>query len=285
MFNASHAVGESPGYCGFSVTAVYAPVPSMQTQLGGCVHERGELSPADCDDASRIGTPSHSEISEALRMEGIADSPVQSQITDRFHERDNMTSVDADLANSIAAPTVSEMCEALRMGGTVDMSSSEDCFRVLFFQNSVIIREAIVNRLMMSKKSSGISTFSSLSGSGESSGRASVGSQKRTKESPPKVFCCPVCPAVLNEKDFGRHIRDWVEKVGKVAASGHCPGIQDANHPLLSKFGGGTVKDRVSACSAYIKSFVHPGAYDASSAAGSGRHITVAQRIAELLRP
>ncbi len=285
MFNAGHAAGESPGYCGFSVTTVFAPVPSMHPQLGGYVHERGELLSTDSDRASPNATPSHSELSEALRMKDGGCTFESSQFSGRVHERDDLTSADADLASSITAPTVSEMCEALRMGGTVNMSSSEDCFRVLFFQNSVIIREAIVNRLMMSKKSSGLSSFSSLTDSGESSGCASVSSTKRAKESPPKVFCCPVCPAVLNEKDFGRHIKDWVEKVGKVAASGCCPGIQDGNHPLLLKFRDGTVKDRVSACSAYIRSFVHPGAYDALSGEGSGRHIIVAQRIAELLRP
>jgi hypothetical protein len=125
----------------------------------------------------------------------------QSQLLDHDHDRAALSSVDVDeeMSSSIAAPTVSEMCEALRMGSTVDMSNPAECFRVLFYQNSVMLREAIVSR-RLSKKSSGRSSFSSLTGSGESSGRASVGSQKRTKLAPPKVFD-KILFAVRDHKD------------------------------------------------------------------------------------
>ena len=210
----------------------------------------------------------------------------QSQLLNCDNDHNAFSSADVDeaLSSSIAAPTVSEMCEALRMGGTVDMSNPAECFRVPFFQNSVMLREAIVSR-RFSKKSSGETSFSSLTGSGESSGRASVGSNKRTKLAPPKVFRCPCCPAILNEKDFGRHVEKWVDKLGKRVASGDCPGIQDEHHPLLQQFRDGSLQDRVSACSRDIRSLLHPGAYDALSPEGSGRHVIVAQRIAELMQP
>jgi len=186
----------------------------------------------------------------------------------------------------ILAPSMVEMCEALQMGQNVDFASSSDCFRVLFTQNSVILREAIANRrqFFVERSSSRNSTLSSNATSGTGTSGDSSGSQKKPKASPPQVFQCPVCPALLNEKDFDRHILDWIRKVGK-PANGFCPGIQDVNHPLFSLFPMMHLEDRLDALVSDIRSLIHPGAYDALSAEGSGRHIVVAQRFAELLRP
>ena len=217
---------------------------------------------------------------------GVGFAPVPSLMsqTDSSVRCATMLSAVDDPSGSVVAPTMEEMCEALSMASTVDMQSSADCFRVLFYQNSVIIRDAICHRRLLSRNSSGRSSVSSLTVSGESSGGSSD-SQKKPKLSPPQVFCCPVCPAQLNEKDFGRHVKDWPDKVGKRVPSGHCPGIQDVNHPLLSRFPGNSLLESVSACSAYFKSLVRPGAYDSLRPEGSGRHIIVAQRISELMQP
>ena len=99
------------------------------------------------------------------------------------------------------------------------------------------------------------------------------------------VFCCPLCMRVFNERLFFRHVSFWPQNVGERVPRGGCPGIQDEHHPLLQRFRDGSLQDRVSACSRDIRSLLHPGAYDALSPAGSGRHVIVAQRIAELLQP
>jgi hypothetical protein len=192
-------------------------------------------------------------------------------------------------SNSIVAPSLEEMCDALAMGGAVDLGNSQECFRVLFAQNNVILREAICSRrlLLVERSASRSSTLSSMTTSGTSAG-SSGSSQKKLKlsqGSPPKVFCCPLCSVMLNEKDFDRHVLAWVKKVGKrVVHSGDCPGIQDLNHPLISRFPHGELVDRVDACSSDIRSLLHPGAYDSLSPEGSGRHIIVSQRIAAMMQ-
>ena len=199
--------------------------------------------------------------------------------------------VDQDLSSSVDAPTVSELFEALNMATSVDMQSNADCFRVLFRQNSVLLREAICRRRLWNGVASGrSSTFSSLPNSGGDSGD-SGGSYKKVKLAPPsKVFQCPVCPPkhgtpnLYNEKDFARHVEEWPERVARRVEKGCCSGFLDINHPLLSTFAGTTLLEKVSACSTYFRSLVRPGAYDSLLPEGSGRHILVAQRVSELMQ-
>jgi hypothetical protein len=198
---------------------------------------------------------------------------------------DIVSELNAAVQSMVVAPTEEEMFEALSMGSSVDVTNSADCFRVLFHQNSVILREAISQR--RDARVVSVSRNSNLSSMTTSGGNSSGSdARKKLRLSPPQVFQCPVCPQVLNEKDFSRHVKDWVEKVGtRVVASGHCPGIQDENHPLLIHFTSGDLKARVRSLSADIRSLVHPGAYDTMRPEGSGRHIDVANRIAALMQP
>jgi hypothetical protein len=199
--------------------------------------------------------------------------------------------VDEDISPSVDAPTVHELFEALNMATSVDMQSNADCFRVLFRQNSVLLREAICRRRLWNGVASGQSSASSsLPNSGGDSGD-SGGSHKKVKLAPPaKVFQCPVCPLkhgnpiLLNEKDFARHVEEWPERVERRVEKGCCSGFQDINHPLLSAFAGTTLLEKVSACSKFFRSLVRPGAYDALLPEGSGRHILVAQRVFELMQ-
>jgi hypothetical protein len=129
-----------------------------------------------------------------------------------------------------------------------------------------------------------------LTTTGSSSARSSPysgssDSPVRKRQSPPKLFVCPVCQKPLNEKDFDRHVSAWVSKVDKVGVirSSTCAGIRDDRHPLLQRYPHGTLAQRVSCVVSYIRSLLHPGAYDAMSAEGSGRHLIVTQAIAWLL--
>lgn len=192
-----------------------------------------------------------------------------------------------DASSGVIAPTIEEMCNALEMGCKVDLGDSKECFRVLFTQNGVILRDAIACRqqALLMRTVSRVSPFSSRATSGTEND-SSGSSAKKVKLAPPKVFRCPLCSAMLNEKTFHRHVQAWVEIVGKRnIRSGDCPGIQSEDHPLLVHFPNGTLQARVEACSADITSLVHPGAYDALQPAGSGRHIIVEQRIAQLMSP
>ncbi len=46
----------------------------------------------------------------------------------------------------VQPPSVAEMRQALSMGENVDLTSPSDCFRVLFVQNNVILRDALWHR-------------------------------------------------------------------------------------------------------------------------------------------
>jgi hypothetical protein len=194
-----------------------------------------------------------------------------------------------DTATGVIAPTMEEMCVALEMGCSVDLNDSKECFRVLFTQNGVILRDAIVSRrqALLERSVSRRSTLSSSDRTATPSTNDSSGSSaKKSKLCPPKVFRCPICSAMMNEKTFQRHVMAWVDNVGKHdIRSGDCPGIQVESHPLLARFPYGSLRDRVEACATNLKSLVHPGAYDALQPEGSGRHVIVAQRVAELMSP
>ena len=195
-----------------------------------------------------------------------------------------VSALNAAVQSMVVAPTEEEMLEALSLGTTVDVTNNAECFRVLFHQNSVILREAICQRRDARVVISRNSNLSSMTTSGGNSSGSDA--RKKLRLSPPQVFQCPVCPQVLNEKDFSRHVKEWVHKVGtRVVGSGHCPGIQDENHPLLAHFSSGDLTARVRSLTASIRSLIHPGAYDTMRPEGSGRHIDVANHIAALMQP
>ena len=188
--------------------------------------------------------------------------------------------------------TIAEMQAAVH--NDVDSMNTEDCLRALVKQNNVLIRDAIWRRhgvasAVSSGRISG-SLRSSLTTTGSTSARSSPNSGSsdspvRKRQPPPKLFVCPVCQKPLNEKDFDRHVSAWVSKVDKVGVirSVTCAGIRDDRHPLLQRYPHGTLAQRVSCVVSYIRSCLHPGAYDAMSAEGSGRHLIITQAISWLL--
>ena len=200
-------------------------------------------------------------------------------------------------------PSESEMMEALSLSSRLNYSDSSECFRLLVFQNSVILREALHRRALQVQatqySSSGTHTSSSaMSSSTVSSG---VGSPSDTgavagssngadvslsKPSPSKTFQCPVCLRVMTEKEFDRHIKTWIVKCQRPLSKKHtCSGIRDNNHPLLQHFPQGLLPDRVRWLVSDITGLVRPGAYDCLQPGGSGRHLIVAQRFAQLMNP
>lgn len=197
-----------------------------------------------------------------------------------------------DDAVSLSSPTISEMAAAIQTD--VSMMSPDACLRALLLQNNVLLRDAIWRRqhvasVALSSELSG-SLRSSLTTTGSNSGHPSSGDSRgespvRKKKSPPKVFVCPVCHKSLNEKDFDRHILVWNSKLDKtfVVRSDTCAGIQHPDDPLLQRFPHGNLRDRVSCVVRYIRSLIHPGAYDALDAEGSGRHVIVSQAVQWLL--
>jgi hypothetical protein len=194
--------------------------------------------------------------------------------------------------------SVDELYGALALSKNVDSMDMQQMLRVMLIQNDLLIRDAIWRRSSAqqfqspSVTTSSSSLLSSLTTSGGSSGSTpqsahSRDSSQRLRIAPPRNFRCPLCPSVMNEKDFDRHIFAWLSKVHKVGPVkfGHCPGIRDADHELLQRFPHGTVADRVGALVADIRSLVRPGAYDSMSSSGSGRDVIVAARFAELMTP
>jgi hypothetical protein len=197
-----------------------------------------------------------------------------------------------DGAASLSSPTIAEMEAAIQHD--VSTMSPGACLRAMLLQNNVLLRDAIWRRqhasvVAFSSEHSG-SLRSSLTTTGSNSGQPSPGDSRsgspvRKKKSPPKVFDCPVCHKSLNEKDFDRHIFVWISKLDKtfVVRSDTCAGIQHADHPLLQRFPHGNLRDRVASVVRYIRSLVHPGAYDALDVGGSGRHVHVAHAVQWLL--
>ncbi len=112
---------------------------------------------------------------------------------------------------------------------------------------------------------------------------------QRPRISPPKTFLCFVCGRPFNERDFQRHIEGFVKKAKKAMAGvfktkkGSCPGIWQASHPILRRFPGENLDQRVEHLCANITSLCHGGALDALSAEGSGRHHDVNARVQWLM--
>ena len=112
---------------------------------------------------------------------------------------------------------------------------------------------------------------------------------QRPRISPPKTFHCFVCGRPFNERDFQRHIEGFVKKANKAMAGvfktkkGCCPGIWNMSHPILRRFPGDNLGQRVERLCANISSLCHGGALDALSAEGSGRHHDVNARVQFLM--
>jgi hypothetical protein len=211
---------------------------------------------------------------------------------------------DAQASSISAAPTIAEYEDAVQ--NDVDSMSGQQCLRALVKQNNILLRDALcrhrrpvrqrsdggvvvapangssggsVHVLLSSTDDSSLVSSSATSGSVHSS----RGSPGVPKKSPPKCFVCPCCKKPKNEKCFDRHVAGWIGKVGRTLwRSGQCRGIQDIHHPLLSTFSEGSLADRVRCVVRDIRSLLHPGAYDANSPEGSGRHVLVAARFVEL---
>ena len=212
---------------------------------------------------------------------------------------------------SVQLPSDQEMFDALSMGRSLDYHNFNDCFRVLVAQNNVLLRNCIwkrvrkqsdtyiggVENVVASGQSSGLL---SLQGSAHVShvcsearvdeGSSPVGVGRNRKKpklsasvSPPRVFQCPCCGEMFNEKDFDRHVQAWVtksEQTGPVKDN-TCSGFRDADHAFLSHFTGSHM-ERVGHLVAEIRSMLHPGAYDTLGPHGSGRHLVVARRFVAL---
>jgi hypothetical protein len=210
----------------------------------------------------------------------------------------------AQASSSTAAPTIAEYEDAVQQD--VDSMTGQQCLRALVKQNNILIRDAMCRNIRPVRQrgdgclvvapaggSSGLSIHarftssddSSLVSSSATSGsvHSSRGSPGGKKLAPPKCFVCPCCKKPKNEKSFDRHVGGWIGKVGRTQwRSGQCRGIQDIDHPLLSTFSDGSLADRVRCVVHDIRSLLHPGAYDANSPEGSGRHVAVAARLAVL---
>ncbi len=254
------------------------------------VHRIQSMQRATCPSGVCPGYPGHLDqpFSSVVASHHRVDAPAES-----------VAAVIAvpDLSRIVSPPSAQELTDALLASSNLDYSNHADCFRVLVIQNSVIIRDALYRQQLLSKNGESSSLGTSLTTSSHSSlssSRSSDGGCENDhaamgiiRPSPPKNFQCPVCLQLMNEKDFDRHVKAWIakcENTGPVK-SGHCGGIRDPRHPLLSRFPYGSFIDRVRALVSDIRSLIRPGAYDSLSSEGSGRHIFVARRFAELQTP
>ncbi len=175
---------------------------------------------------------------------------------------------------SIQGPSDQGVLDALQMGSTVDYRNHNDCFRVLITQNHVILRDVICQRMRKQSRSQGVENVESgsssvglrslqvsapvshvCSESRASDASSAVGVCKLGKKqklsasvSPPRVFQCPACGEMFNEKDFDRHVAKWIvksEQTGPVKDN-TCAGFRDSSHPFLSI---STTGQSSSACS------------------------------------
>lgn len=176
-----------------------------------------------------------------------------------------------------APPSIEELEAALVLGSNCSSMSSDQCLRALLIQNSVMLREFIWRK----KYAAEISTRST---SWHSSAPSSAGSSivnSPTVLRPPANFECPVCNRRYNEKDFDRHVQKWIGRESLPLKAGSCPGIRDPHDPLLQSLPGNH-SERVQKLVSDVRTLIRPGAYDSMSSLGSGRHVHVAARFAQL---
>jgi hypothetical protein len=92
--------------------------------------------------------------------------------------------------------------------------------------------------------------------------------------SPPKVFRCPACNVVLDERCFAKHIDSWLSRDdSKRLRSNQCPGFP-SNHHFLRHFHGHH-KEQVRCLHATVRAMLNPGCNAAQFPQGSGNHLRV----------
>lgn len=189
---------------------------------------------------------------------------------------------------AILPPSDVDIRLAIQAGSEALKESRDNVTRALLMQQDVLLRHMLSQRTVAC--SSGSTSFVSLtsssvsstscsspqSGDGQPGDTAGVATAAGVinKPSPPKNFRCPMCPAILNERDFARHIDSWLSRDGsKRLRSNQCPGIADG-HVYLRGFEG-SFREQVRCLHAEVRRLVHPGCDAAHSAQGSGNHIAV----------
>jgi hypothetical protein len=186
-------------------------------------------------------------------------------------------------AFGICPPTDQEYATAIRAGTEALQNTSDSATRALLMQHDVLLRYQLTQRC--STHSSGSKSFQSLTAS---TGSSSADDSPRTNDadagsaavgviivpSPAKVFRCPACPQVLDERVFAKHIDTWLNRDGsKRLRSNQCPGFA-LNHRFLNAFEG-SHRERVRCLHAHVRAMLHPGCTAAQSTQGSGNHLAV----------
>jgi hypothetical protein len=195
----------------------------------------------------------------------------------------------------IRPPTAQDFQLAIQAGSEALQHARDPATRALLLQQDVLLRHQLTQRYSVS--SSGSRSFNSLSTTGSSSAAESPrthdvgggGAAVALSEgviilpSPAKVFRCPVCPGVLDERCFAKHIDSWLSRDGsKRLRSNQCPGIPPG-HVFLDAFQG-THRERVRCLHATVRSMVHPGCVQAQTPQGSGNHLAVEMYFESLSR-
>lgn len=195
----------------------------------------------------------------------------------------------------VRPPTAQDFHLAIQAGSEALLHAPDAATRALLLQQDVLLRHQLTQRY--SVNSSGSRSFNSLSTTGSSSaadsprdrvvgdGDAAVALSEGViiVPSPAKVFRCPVCPGVLDERCFAKHIDSWLSRDGsKRLRSNQCPGIP-SGHVYLERFEGDH-RERVRCLHATVRSMLHPGCGPAQSAQGSGNHLAVEMYFKSLQR-
>ena len=186
-------------------------------------------------------------------------------------------------AMGICPPTAQEYETAIRAGADALQYTSDGATRALLMQHDVLLRYQLTQRSL--SLSSGSKSFHSLTAS---TGSSSADDSPRTNDAvagsvadgviivplPAKVFRCPACPQILDERVFAKHIDTWLARDGtKRLRSNQCPGFAH-NHKFLNAFDG-SHRERVRCLHAKVRAMLHPGCTAAQSPQGSGNHLAV----------
>ncbi len=203
-----------------------------------------------------------------------------------------------DVSDGICPPSDEEFRLAIEAGAAALKAQPDVVSRGLLMQQDVLLRYFHCN----GQRSSGSRSMFSLSATTSSGSSCACSCHSSSSAdsvvaaadagapvvngvipgNPPalKVFRCPVCPdssALLNERDFGRHVDSWLKRCDRVGCKklrrNQCPGVPD-DHPFLSDYEG-SHRERVRILHAAVRSRMHPGCIAGSSAQGSGNHLAV----------
>jgi hypothetical protein len=195
----------------------------------------------------------------------------------------------------IRPPTAQEFQNAIRAGSDALEHATDDTTRALLLQHDVLLRHHLSQRSSVLSSGSGHSLTTSTGSSTFDSPRdppssLDVGVTDGAvidgvtgfiviHPSPAKVFRCPLCPAVLSEKDFARHIDTWLSRDAtgdtKRLRRNQCPGIP-LNHAYLQRFvAEGSHREQVRCLHATVRAMLRPGCGPAQTPQGSGNHLAV----------